>query len=227
MSEPIARLCLVTPIIGDANAFARRLGEACGAGGVASVTLRLGEADQRTLVNAVKALAPPAQERGAAVLVAFEGEADPVAVAARGGADGVHVNVDVTTDPDRLRHLRDHLKGDRILGCGGLTSRDDAMTAGEAGVDYLLFGEPSPDGALPSLDDVVERAAWWAEIFETPCVAFAPDLAAVPRLAATGSEFVAFGDAVWRHPQGSAAAVEAALLALAGDPAQCAKAGAT
>ena len=46
------------------------------------------------------------------------------------------------------------------------------MSLGEAGADYLLFGEPRPDGSLPSLESVVERAAWWAEIFETPCVAY-------------------------------------------------------
>ena len=49
------------------------------------------------------------------------------------------------------------------------------MSAGEAGADYLLFGEPRPDGTIPALESVIERATWWAEIFETPCVAYAPD----------------------------------------------------
>ena len=114
------------------------------------------------------------------MLVAATRRADLAAVAARGGADGVHV------DPilDEVTMLRERLTGDRIIGVGGLRSQDDAMTVGEAGVDYLLFGEPRPDGFLPPLDAVLERAAWWAEIFETPCVAFAPSLEAVPRLAA-------------------------------------------
>ena len=84
------------------------------------------------------------------------------------------------------------------------------MGLGEAGADYLLFGEPRPDGSLPSLESVVERAAWWAEIFETPCVAYAPSLDAVAPLAATQAEFIALGDAVWSHPEGPAAAVKAA-----------------
>jgi len=84
------------------------------------------------------------------------------------------------------------------------------MTLGEAGVDYLLFGEPRRDGSLPSLDSVAERAAWWAEIFETPCVAFAPSLETIETLAATQAEFIALGDAVWNHPDGPAAAVKAA-----------------
>jgi len=157
----------------------------------------------------VKALVQAAQEEGAAVIVAAAGEVDLAAVATRGGADGVHVEA----GPALARPLRERLK-DRILGAGGLRSKDDAMTAGEAGADYLLFGEPRPDGSLPPLDAVVERAAWWAEIFETPCVAFAPSLEAVPRLAATGAEFVAIGDAVWDHPDGPAAAIRAALAAL-------------
>jgi thiamine-phosphate pyrophosphorylase len=84
------------------------------------------------------------------------------------------------------------------------------MTFGEAGADYLLFGEPRPDGSLPSLESVVERASWWAEIFETPCAAYAPSLEAVAALAATHAEFVALGDAVWSHPDGPAAGVKAA-----------------
>jgi len=77
-----------------------------------------------------------------------------------------------------------------------------------------MFGEPRADGSLPPLEAVIERAAWWAEIFVTPCVAFAPSLDAVPRLAAIGAEFVAVGDSVWDHPDGPAAAVRAALAAL-------------
>ena len=131
--------------------------------------------------------------------------------ALRGGADGIHV----AGDPARLGGLRERLGGGRILGAGGLRSKHDAMTAGEGGVDYVMFGEPRPDGLLPPIAAVAERAAWWAEIFETPCVAYAPTLEALARLARTGAEFVALGDAVWDHPDGPAAAVRAALDALA------------
>jgi thiamine-phosphate pyrophosphorylase len=110
--------------------------------------------------------------------------------------------------------LRDRLKGERAIGVGGLRTKDDAMTLGEAGVDYLLFGEPRPDGSVPALESVVERAGWWAEIFETPCVAFAPTLDAVPQLAATRAEFIALGDAVWTHAAGPAEAVRLAIRAL-------------
>ncbi len=205
MADTAARLYLITPVLEDAS-FAPRLAEACATGAVAAVLLRLAPADERTLTNQVKALAPAAQEHGAAVIVTTDGKADLATIAARGGADGVHI----AGDPTLVRELRDRLKSERALGVGGIRTKDDAMTFGEAGVDYLLFGEPRPDGSLPSLDSVVERASWWAEIFETPCAAYAPSLDAVETLAATNAEFVALGDAVWSHPDGPAAGVKAA-----------------
>jgi thiamine-phosphate pyrophosphorylase len=205
MADTAARLYLITPILEDAS-FAPRLAEACGTGAVAAILLRLASADERGLTNQVKALAPLAQEHGAAMLVSVEGKADLANVAARGGADGVHV----PGDPAHVRDLRDRLKSERAIGVGAIRTKDDAMTLGEAGADYLLFGEPRPDGSLPSLESVVERASWWAEIFETPCVAYAPSLDVVGTLAATNAEFVALGDAVWSHPDGPAAAVKAA-----------------
>ena len=207
MTEPAARLYLVSPVIADATAFAPQLAAACRAGDVAAVLVKLAAADERTLVNHVKALAPAAQERGAAVLIEVQGEGDFASVSVRGGADGVHV----AGDPATVRGLRERLKAERILGAGGLRSKHDAMTVGEAGVDYVMFGEPRPDGSLPPVEAVADRAAWWAEIFETPCVAYAPTIEAVARLAETHAEFVALGDAVWAHPDGPAAAVSAAL----------------
>ncbi|QRM28891.1 thiamine phosphate synthase [Microvirga sp. VF16] len=205
MADTAARLYLITPVLEDAS-FAPRLAQACGTGTVAAVLLRLAPADERSLINLVKTLAPAAQEHGAAVIVAAEGKADLANVAARGGADGVHI----PADPTRVRELRDRLKSERAIGVGAIRTKDDAMTLGEAGVDYLLFGEPRPDGSLPPLESVVERASWWAEIFETPCVAYAPSLDAVETLAATNAEFVALGDAVWNHADGPTAAVKAA-----------------
>jgi thiamine-phosphate pyrophosphorylase len=209
MAELSTRLTLVTPLLAD-TAFASPLGAACGAGDVAAVIARLEPADERTLVNRLKALAPAAQEHGAAVLLAADGVADPGAVAARGGADGVHVTEDLAV----LKTLRERFHGERMVGAGGLRSKHDAMAFGEAGADYLLFGEPRRDGFVPPLEATVERATWWAEIFETPCIAFAPTLEDVPALAATGAEFVALGDAVWQHPDGPAEAVRRALQAL-------------
>jgi thiamine-phosphate pyrophosphorylase len=206
MAESAARLYLITPVLQDAS-FAPQLAQACEGGAVAAVLVRLGAGDERSLINLVKALGPSVQDHGTALILTAEGKADLATIAARGGADGIHVT---DIDPREIRELRERLKSERAIGVGHIRTKDDAMTFGEAGVDYLLFGEPRADGSLPSLESVTERAAWWAEIFETPCVAFASTLEAVEPLAATGAEFIALGDAVWSHAQGPAAAVKAA-----------------
>ena len=215
MADPIARLYLLSPLIEDADTFAPRLADACAAGGVAAVLLRFAPADERTLVNHIKTLAPLAQNEGVAAVIAAEGEIDFPAVAVRGGADGVHTRA----GPDEARRLRERLN-DRIVGAGNIRSRHDAMSAGEAGVDYVMFGEPRADGSLPPLEGLIERASWWAEIFEPPCVAYAPSLDAVSPLAATGADFIALGDAVWSHPDGPATAIATALERFAREPAR-------
>ena len=72
-----------------------------------------------------------------------------------------------------------------------------AMVAGETGVDYLVFGGLFPDGVAPDADEVRERATWWAEIFETPCIAVAAAAGEVAGLVATGAEFVGLESALW------------------------------
>jgi thiamine-phosphate pyrophosphorylase len=64
---------------------------------------------------------------------------------------------------------------------------------------------------------VVERVAWWSEVFEIPCVGFAPALEAIDALVAAGADFVAVGDALFEDPRGpkAAAAEAAARLSLA------------
>ncbi|GLS44323.1 thiamine phosphate synthase [Methylobacterium brachythecii] len=199
MSEDAPRLALLTPYgVDDAQAekTIAALAGACTGGDVAAVILRLAASDERSLVNLVKRLAPAAQEGGAAVLVCIpDFKGDLVGIAARGGADGVHVD---KADEAVLRDLRGRLRDGRILGCGGfLESKHAAMAAGEAQVDYLMFGGLYPDGAAPDRDLVRERAIWWAEIFETPCIAVAAEATEIEALAATGAEFVGLESALW------------------------------
>lgn len=189
-----AQTFLITPVIDDAAGFAPLLRATLERTGAVSVLLRLVPSDERAAVNRVKLLAPVAQALGAAVLV----ENEP-AVAIRGGADGVHVAGDAAA----LRAAIDRLKPDRIVGAGRLATRHAAMEAGEAGADYVMFGEPFPGPggaeAWPPLDGILARAAWWTPIFETPCVACAPSAEAVAALAATGAEFVALGPWAFRQ----------------------------
>jgi thiamine-phosphate pyrophosphorylase len=71
------------------------------------------------------------------------------------------------------------------------------MVAAEAGADYVMFGEPDASGRRPSFDAIAQRVAWWAEVFEIPCVGFAASLDEVEPLAAAGADFIAVGDCVF------------------------------
>ncbi|MEY3552394.1 MAG: hypothetical protein RL735_742, partial [Pseudomonadota bacterium] len=106
------------------------------------------------------------------------------------------------------------LKPQRILGAGGLRAKHDAMIAGEFDVDYISFGDPAPDGFHPPVEQIAERAAWWADIFNVPCVAYAPALADVATLAAAGADFISLREAVWDDARGAAAAVAQAQAVL-------------
>jgi thiamine-phosphate pyrophosphorylase len=190
-ARPAPRLYLVTPPVADAVAFSTQLAAALAAGDVAAVLLRLAEADERTQINRAKALGPLVQDTGAALLI--DGHADLVA---RAGADGAHLT-GIAAFSDAIARL----KPERIVGVGGLVTRHDAMSAAEAGADYVMFGEPGAAGERPSFAAIAERVAWWAEVFEAPCVAYAAADEEVAPLAKAGADFVALGDWLWRDPQ--------------------------
>lgn len=195
--RPAPRLYLVTPPVDDASAFSTQLEAALSAGDVAAVLLRLASADERTQINRAKAIGKIVQDRGAALII--DSHADLVA---RAGADGAHL-----TGIGEFSGSIEKLKPERIAGAGGLTTRHDAMTAAEQGADYVMFGEPDETGHRPGFEAIEERVAWWAEVFEAPCVAFAASPDEVAPLVAAGADFVALGDFVWRDARGVAAAV--------------------
>jgi thiamine-phosphate pyrophosphorylase len=212
-TEVTPQIYLVTPPVVHPEEFAGSLAAACAAAPVAALLVRLGPAPERERIEACKRLAPVAQAHGVAVLLEDEPN-----VAARGGADGVHVTLTGEEDGNgALEDAMQRLKPERIVGIGGLRARHDAMDAAEAGVDYVMFGEPrGEDGACPPIAAIAERARWWAELFETPCVAYAPDADAVAELALTGAEFVALGPWVFEAADpGEAVAQAARVLAQA------------
>ena len=216
--RPAPRLYLATPVVDDPAALQADLPGLLASADVTAVLLRLKETDQRTMTSRIKALAPPVQTAGAALLV--EGHAELVA---RGGADGAHL-----PGIAALKEALPSLKPDRIAGVGGLTTRHHSMDAGEMGADYVLFGEPDAKGQRPSAQAIAERLDWWAELFEPPCVGYATSLEEARDFAASGADFVLVGEFIWADPRGPKAALieadaaikQAHATALAGqDPA--------
>ncbi len=192
MSEDATRLYLITPPLTDAAAFVVPFEAVLAAADVACILLRFDpQADAGAIAKKLLALAQP---RGIACLVADS------RLAAAIEADGVHISA----PGEALDAALKAMKPDHIVGVGGLVSRDDAMVAGESGADYLMFGGPD---SQQSFGEVRERIAWWAEIFNLPCVAYAREIAEVAGFVETGADFIALETAIWDDPRGPDVAV--------------------
>ena len=201
--SPATRLYLILPPLTDAAQFKPVLAAALAAGEVACILTP--ESARLDIKPIAQMLMPMAHERDVAFLI----EGDP-RLATRTGADGVHI----AYAPDAIANAVSSLGTDAIVGAGALTTRDDAMAAGEAGASYVMFGEPNADGARPAAEHTLERVAWWAEIFNVPCVGYAGTLHEIGLLVEAGADFVALGEAVWEHPGGPAEAVKQAQTIL-------------
>ena len=209
MPDISARLYLITPRISEPAAFAPQLEAALSSGAVACVLLSLALPASGDAKKAARALAELAQRRGAALLV----ENDPQ-LALRANADGAHISDAGSALAEAIKALRPA----KIVGAGGLKTRDAAMSAGEAGADYVMFGEPSRDGYVPPFAQTLERARWWAGIFSVPCVAYAQTPEQAGALAQAQCEFIAVGGAAWSDAGAAAAAVDAFAQAVGAHP---------
>jgi thiamine-phosphate pyrophosphorylase len=188
-----ARLYLVTPPLGDPGAIADDLATALNQTDIAAVLLRLADGDERALIERIEALRILIQSNGAALLL--DGHPELVA---RTQADGAHLNT-----VEAFKAAAPDLKPKHIVGCGGLTTRHDAMLAGESNADYVMFGEPDND-RRPRFEAVLERVTWWAEVMTIPCVGYADSLDEVAALTHAGADFIAVGEAIWRGDLGAA-----------------------
>jgi thiamine-phosphate pyrophosphorylase len=201
-TSPRCSLYLVTPPLSaaDAHAFAKVFAEALEAAPVACALVRLMPGSETLAESALAPIVRAARAADCALLIEKDAR-----LAARLGADGVHV---AGAGADLAAAIK-RLKPDRIVGAGSLQTRDEAMTAGEIGADYVMFGEPHEGARTMNLASLTERVAWWSNIFETPCVAHADTLEAAGELADAGADFVALGEAIWGSSSPAAAAREA------------------
>ncbi len=211
MTRTPCLLYLISPLDVDGD-FPDRLAAALDAGPVAAFQFRVKGLEQHEAAR----LAEPLQAICAARDVAFIVN-DDVALAKRLNADGVHLGQG-DGDP---RDARRELGANAQIGVTCHASRHMAMEAGEAGADYVAFG-----AFYPTTTKAVEHHAepeiltWWQGMFELPCVAIGGitvDNARV--LIDAGADFLAVSGAVWAHPDGPAAAVQAFSALLKDQPA--------
>lgn len=201
------QLYLITPPRLDPVAFADVLKRTLDGGAVACLQLRLKTDDEQTadvstILKAAEVLMPIAQSRDIAFIIN-----DLPEVAARIGADGVHVG----QQDMAYAKAREIVGPDAIVGVTCHDSRHLAMAAGEAGADYVAFGAFFPTTTKePKAQADIDLLAWWAQVFEVPCVAIGGITTenATPLIKA-GADFLAVSSGVWAHPEGPAAAVAA------------------
>ncbi|MBS7540212.1 thiamine phosphate synthase [Ancylobacter lacus] len=169
---------------------------------IAAVMLRLAPGETTASAARLAPLVAAIHDISAACLV--EGSLDLVGTL---DADGAHLD-GIAALNAALPALRPH----RIAGAGGLRTKHDAMSAGEAGADYVMFGEADAGGRTVPFDTVLERTEWWAQLFELPCVAYARTMDEVAALVAVGTDFVAVDALLLDAPETGARALAAALL---------------
>jgi thiamine-phosphate pyrophosphorylase len=187
--KPHCRLYLQFPMQPSANLLSR-LAHAAATTDAACVLLCPDPSASSEDPAAVVALV---QERGLACLVAND-----AALAAKLGADGVHIEA----DPTLYAEARKVLGPNASIGTGCGLNRHDAMRLAEMGADYVAFG--AEDGTdTDAIDQRAELIAWWSEIFVVPCVAWNVSSAEeAARCAASGADFVAPPLGLWRDDDG-------------------------
>jgi thiamine-phosphate pyrophosphorylase len=207
-NENRCRLYLITPPRLEPAKFADVLARALDAGDVACVQLRLKDEDDDVLLRAIEALRPVAQKRDVAFLMN-----DRPDLAAVTGCDGVHVGQQDVS----YAEAREIVGPDAIVGVTCHDSIHLAMTASEAGADYVAFGAFFPTSTKEArFRAPVELLENWSQAMVVPCVAIGgitPENCAP--LVRAGADFLAVVSSVWDAPDGPAAAVQRFNAAIA------------
>lgn len=143
------------------------------------------------LQQQVKIYGDDIQRHDAALLVAADNR-----ISERIKADGFHIESDLNT----LEHFDSQKKGHKIVGFGNLRDRHSAMIAGEANVDYLLFGKLGSDKKPHAHPRNIHLAQWWAEVMEIPAIIQAgSDFANFDEVVQTACEFIAVEEVLFAH----------------------------
>ena len=206
---PKTQLYLVSPLdVG--GAFPDLLASALDAGPIAAFQSRVKGLDEHACATLAEPLQRLCETHDTAFIIN-----DSVSLAKRLGADGVHLG----QQDGSVKEARAELGREAQIGVTCHDSRHMAMEAGEQGADYVAFGAFFPSSTKDtSHHPEVELIAFWAQIFEIPCVAIGGITPAncTPLIQAR-ADFLAVSHAVWGQPDqaGVAAAIRAFHEAIA------------
>jgi thiamine-phosphate pyrophosphorylase len=200
-AKATTRLYLITPPALDPDKFAMELEDALAGGDVACLQLRLKDVDDAAIRRAAAVLQPIARAHDVAFIMN-----DRPDLAAELDCDGVHVGEEDMPYAEARRLLGP----DRIVGVTCGNSRHRAITAAEAGADYVAFGaffpSPTKGGAKYRADPEILRD--WSETTVVPCCAIGGITQQnCEPLVEAGADFLAVISSIWSYSKGPRAAV--------------------
>ena len=196
------RLYLITPPALELDPFGESLKAALGAGDVACLQLRLKDVADDVVLRAAEHLMPICLAHDVAFIVN-----DRPDLAARVGADGVHIGQDDASYEEARRLMGK----DGNIGVTCHASRHLAIDAAEAGADYVAFGAFFPTTTKePKAQAELDILEWWSGIMTVPAVAIGGiTVENCAPLVEAGADFLAVSAGIWAYPAGPAAAVAA------------------
>lgn len=198
------QIYIYTPPAFELDLFLPRLAAVLDTVDVACLRLALAGHDEDAILRAADACRMVAHERDVAIVIS-----DHIKLVEPHGLDGVHLSDSARS----VREARKVLGADAIVGAWCGASRHAAMSAGEAGADYVCLG---PVGATSLHNGALadrELFAWWSEVVEVPVVAEGALSAALVAELAPVTDFLAFGEEIWATPD-PAAALKALVAAI-------------
>jgi thiamine-phosphate pyrophosphorylase len=202
------QLYIISPETIIIDEFKVQLREAIAGGEVAVFQLRLKNVADEFIIQAAKELLPICHEYGVQFILN-----DRPDIAAKVGADGVHIGEDQDGTLEQARKIM----GKKIIGVSCYGSVDRAMDMAENGADYVAFGAFYPTTTkAPKARPDAEILTWWVTNSTVPCVAIGGINAGncVPIVKA-GADFIAVVSAIWGHKDGATEAVKELSAAIA------------
>jgi thiamine-phosphate pyrophosphorylase len=195
------QLYIISPETLDPLDFKPRLEEALKDGYVSVFQLRLKNISDDEIIRAAEILMPVCHQYNVQFILN-----DHPALAAKIGADGVHVGEEKDGTYSDARKIM----GKKIIGVSCYGSIDRAMDFAEQGADYVAFGAFYPTTTkTPKARPEADILTWWVTNSTVPCVAIGGINAQnCAPLVQAGADFIAVVSAIWNHPKGEREAVK-------------------
>ena len=188
--EDRPQIYLITPPELDLEVFPQRLARVLDAAEIACLRLSISSRDEDHISRVADTLRDVAHRRDVPLVIERH-----VQLVERLGLDGVHL----ADGARNVRKIRKDLGEDAIIGAYCGITRHEGINAAESGAEYVAFG-PVGDSVLGDGTRAdLELFQWWTEMINVAVVAegaLSPELV---RQLSPLTDFLAFGDEIWRE----------------------------